>query len=143
MLNPAEIDGAASEPSRSDSPTSLIELSDEEILSWLTTSILDDGEGAEPAADAPTPEFWDRVAVAEARLAELGVTGPAALDQAIGLVGMEVSFAVSTGADFGDALGRDELRALQNELVERAGRAVAMWASLQGSALRAASHGRG
>jgi len=143
VLNPTELDAARPEPTSSAQTPSLIELSDEEILSWLTMSILEEPGDTEPAADGPMPEFWDRVAVAEARLEELGVTGPAALDQAIGLIGLEVSGAVSTGSDFSTALGRDELLSLQSELVERAGRAVALWASLQGSALRAAGPGRG
>jgi hypothetical protein len=132
----------------------LIELSDEEIVAWLTASILDeDGENAPNHSDVETQDFWDRVANAEAGLAALGFEGPLALDRAIGLVGLDESLRADVEARpshagnagwevTGNTLGEQELLQLHADLLERASQAVANWATLRGSALRAATQPR-
>jgi hypothetical protein len=127
---------------------SLIEMSDEEILAWLSTSILDepDPEGTPAEADPPSADFWEQVAVLQAKLSELGYDGTGATQRAIGLVGLEASLqgeVLDEPSSLAAPVGDEQLLALQAELVERAGRAVALWATLQGSSLRAASSTKG
>lgn len=125
--------------------TSWVEMSDEEILAWLTTSILDEPEPGERGDTTPeTIEFWDQVAAVEASLAGLGHQGAGAVQQAIGLIGLRASLeGAGAGSRAPASFGVDELERVQSELVERAGRAVALWATLQGSALRAAAATKG
>jgi hypothetical protein len=120
-------------------------MSDEEILAWLTTSILDEPEPGERGDTTPeTIEFWDQVAALEASLSGLGYQGAGAVQHAIGLVGLRASLeGGGASTSIPTTLAPDELERVQSELVERAGRAVALWATLQGSALRAALASRG
>jgi hypothetical protein len=143
--------------------SSLIELSDDEIVSWLSASILDEFErnaaGSEPISQN---DFWEQVAATESQLVALGYNSNHALQQAIALLGVGASLAdpaatvteaasaplrgdswSPSGALESASLGQQQLVALHSELVERAQRAVAVWSSLQGSALRSASNARG
>jgi hypothetical protein len=149
VLNAEVTERAAPEDATTSQPahTSLVELDDEEILAWLSTSILDDPDPLDPAQTAPSQDFWERVAAAEANFEAMGWNGQAALDRAIGLVGLELSItsgaAQTVDAPSAFSLGEKELLALSSDILERAGRAVAIWASLQGSALRAANQAKG
>lgn len=140
--------------SSQESSKAFVEMSDEELIGWLTTSVLEEDEPARaPAADAQ--DFWDRVAQVEAAMAALGFEGPVALDRAIGLVGLDSSLRTEApgstsveGAPLvweapGNTPGELELLRLHADLVEAASRAVAAWASMQGSALRAATQAKG
>jgi hypothetical protein len=150
MLNATEPNGELSprEPEAAREQISLIEMSDEEILSWLTTSILDEPEPVvgERGEDGSASEFWDRVAAIQATLSDLGYGGAGAIQCAIGLVGLEFGAESVEPANADDVelasgtrFDQQHLLRVQAELVERAGRAVALWATFQGSALRAAS----
>jgi hypothetical protein len=147
MLTATEGRDTTPEPETTEAlSASWIEMSDEEILAWLTASILDEPDPGQATSegDPGTADFWDQVAVLQARLSDQGY--PGAVQQAIGLVGLESSLAgESTAQDAPGAFstGDAQLFRLQAELVERAGRAVAQWAALQGSALRAAVAGKG
>jgi hypothetical protein len=148
-----ETTGSARTSGSSEALPSLIELSDDEIVAWLTTSILDEDDEHGRPLEAENQDFWDRVAEAEAGFAALGFEGPAALDRAIGLVGVDVSLGTTNAVTPGEpsslldipqsSLGEDELLRLHAEIMEPASRAIAAWATLQGSALRAASQSKG
>lgn len=148
-----------------EAPTpSFIELSDEEILSWLSLSVLDEHDAAATengTLDHGEEDFWDQVARTEAELGSLGLVGKDAVAQAIGLVGVGISLGdngfdsgllsmvsaenglAMTAKDPSRLPGASQLASVQAELVTRAQQAVAVWASLQGSALRAACNERG
>jgi hypothetical protein len=118
-------------------------MSDEEILSWLTTSILDEPDPSDvpPDAEPRTVEFWDRVATLQQSMSELGYEGSSAVQRAIGLLGLEASVQGEGASDVGSAstpITEEQLLKVHADLVECAGKAVALWATLQGSALRAA-----
>jgi hypothetical protein len=152
----------------------LIEMSDDEILAWLGTSILDEPDPANMNLDDPGlggGEFWDHVSELEAYLEAEGYDAPRALERAIGFVGVGISLqgealaspsaalldAALLDAALLDAALLDESPAPRQapplaeqrlierhaELLESAARAVSIWASLQGSALRAATQSRG
>jgi hypothetical protein len=146
MLTATETGKAEASAETAPPATSLVEMSDEEILSWLTTSILDEPDPSDVAPDAEphTVEFWDRVATLQS-MSELGYEGSSAVQRAIGLLGLEASLQ-GEGADGTESASRpiteEQLLKVHADLVERAGRAVALWATLQGSALRAATAGK-
>lgn len=133
MLTATEANPTPTTPDEPAPEPAFVELTDEEILAWLTASVLDEPDpgSVETQANGDDGQFWDNVAAVQAELSGLGYSGARATQCAIAVVGLELE-ALAEPVSKQDALthgfsrlGEEQLQGILEHLMRRATDAMA------------------